>query len=590
MVSKKFLYYFKYFQKMLGADLYIIVSLNILTGLLDGLSLMMFVPLLGALSNSNFGTLGQFQFLINGFEFIGLSMSLMNVLLVMIFLFCIKAIINYFKSLYAIKLRQTTIRNTRYSLMDKFHYLTYRGFTRANAGSIQHAMVTESMKLSQAMIQYTLSLQNLTIVLVYLFLAFWADWKFSILALLGGGISFIFYNVINKQIVKRAKNISHLGVRFNKHLVQVIHNFKYLKVTNLFAKYKLYLRDTIRDFEEQNYRLGKLNSITSNIREPIVVIIIAIVILIYVNYFGHSLGGILIGLLLFYRLLNNLMSLQQSWSSFLKDTASIGAIEQLQLYFEQNKDEHQVGETFGSIDTIRLQNLSLHIGDAQILKDINMDIHAKQTIAFVGESGAGKTSLANVISGLLAPTQGNIVVNSKGLDNKRLHAYRDRIGYVTQEPVIFDGTIFENVSFWDDKKPENLANFKRCLDVVHLTPFVESVKLKENTQLGSNGILVSGGQKQRIAIARELYRNIDLLIMDEATSALDSETESTIKSNLDNLKGQYTMIIIAHRLSTIKNVDKIYVLRGGDIIDFGSYEELYQSSLDFRKMVDLQEL
>ena len=119
--------------------------------------------------------------------------------------------------------------------------------------------------------------------------------------------------------------------------------------------------------------------------------------------------------------------------------------------------------------------------------------------------------------------------------------------------------------------------------------FVQSLPEKENSRLGNNGVMVSGGQKQRISIARELYKNVEILIMDEATSALDSETEQLIQKNIDALKGSYTMIIIAHRLSTVKNVDEIIVLNNGEIEAQGHFQELIQSSQRFKKMVELQE-
>jgi len=126
--------------------------------------------------------------------------------------------------------------------------------------------------------------------------------------------------------------------------------------------------------------------------------------------------------------------------------------------------------------------------------------------------------------------------------------------------------------------------------MVSLKNFLENLTFKEETPLGNNGVLISGGQKQRISIARELYKDVELLIMDEATSALDSETEKFIKDNIDILYGKFTMIIIAHRLSTIKNVDTIYLMENGNIIASGSYDELLNSSDKFRKMVDLQEV
>jgi len=179
------------------------------------------------------------------------------------------------------------------------------------------------------------------------------------------------------------------------------------------------------------------------------------------------------------------------------------------------------------------------------------------------------------------------VREAKGLN---MGTFQKRIGYITQEPVIFDGTIFNNVTFWDEKTPDSLKRFHDALGQASILDFVLEQPDAENSRLGNNGINLSGGQKQRISIARELYKDIDFLFMDEATSALDSETERAIQENIDELKGQFTIIIIAHRLSTIKNADRVVMLRNGCIEHIGSYPDLIQQSATFKRMVELQEL
>jgi subfamily B ATP-binding cassette protein MsbA len=168
--------------------------------------------------------------------------------------------------------------------------------------------------------------------------------------------------------------------------------------------------------------------------------------------------------------------------------------------------------------------------------------------------------------------------------------YRNQFGYISQDPVIFNDTIYNNVTFWDDVNESNLIKFKSAIVKASLLDFVMDLSSKEHTKLGSSGINISGGQKQRISIARELYKNPEILIMDEATSALDSGTENIIRENIDRLKGNHTILIIAHRLSTIKNADSIFYLNKNGIVANGTYSELYESSIEFRKMVHLQEI
>lgn len=165
-----------------------------------------------------------------------------------------------------------------------------------------------------------------------------------------------------------------------------------------------------------------------------------------------------------------------------------------------------------------------------------------------------------------------------------------KTGYIVQDPVIFNDTIFNNISFWDQKNDTNLERFRKICKKSAIDTFIQNLPQKEDTLLGYNGLNVSGGQKQRLAIARELYKDAEIIFMDEATSNLDSETENEIQTNLFSLKGEFTFVIVAHRLSTVKMADRIILLKKGEIAAIGDYRSLLENNEDFRKMVELQEL
>ena len=310
-------------------------------------------------------------------------------------------------------------------------------------------------------------------------------------------------------------------------------------------------------------------------------------IIIQVEWLGGNFANLLVSLLLFYRALAYLVTMQNSWNSFLGSSAGLDSIQNLNLEFSSYK-EPQYQEKISQIKDIQVKDVSIIYDDKTVLQNINLNIKKNTSIAFVGESGAGKTTLANVICGLIAPHQGEIITNNHNIYKTDINHFREKVGYITQEPVIFNDTIFNNVSFWQEKNQKNLAKFNQVMKLVSMEEFINGFSKKEDAPLGDNGVLISGGQKQRISIARELFKNVELLIMDEATSALDSETEKFIKDNIDMLHGKFSMIIIAHRLSTIKNVDIIYLLDKGKIIDYGPYNQLLQTSERFKKMVELQ--
>ena len=284
------------------------------------------------------------------------------------------------------------------------------------------------------------------------------------------------------------------------------------------------------------------------------------------------------------------MGLQNTYNSFIGTT---GSLENMTAFMKElNEGKENFGSRPGrSLEKgIVLQNLDFNYGITPILEDINLDIKKNETVAFVGESGSGKTTLVNIIAGLMCPDRGSIYVDGIDRSEIDIRSLALKVGYITQEPVIFDDSIYNNITFWAADNEKNKRRFWQALEKASIAEFVHSLPDQENAKLGSNGVMVSGGQKQRLSIARELYKDIEILIMDEATSALDSETEKAIQQNIEALKGKYTILIVAHRLSTVKNADKIVLLQKGRIMGSGEFYSLVEDSAAFKNMVALQEL
>jgi ABC-type multidrug transport system fused ATPase/permease subunit len=231
-------------------------------------------------------------------------------------------------------------------------------------------------------------------------------------------------------------------------------------------------------------------------------------------------------------------------------------------------------------------------GDA--LQKISLKIPANSTVAFVGESGAGKSTLVDMLTLLLKPQQGDILIDGISFSELDLDSWRKQIGYVSQESVVFDDTIANNVCLWKgDYNNDNLfkERIENASKEAYAFDFIMDLPNQFNTTVGDRGIRLSGGQRQRLFLARELFKQPKVLILDEATSALDSASERYIQDSIEALKGSTTVVLIAHRLSTIKNADYIYVLKQGEIIEHGNYKELINSTKSaFSSMVRLQNL
>lgn len=241
-----------------------------------------------------------------------------------------------------------------------------------------------------------------------------------------------------------------------------------------------------------------------------------------------------------------------------------------------------------NFQTLKLQNLGFHYPNSKkhALKQVSLTITKGQAVAFVGSSGAGKTTLINIVLGLLSPSDGSIHADNQDIF-KNLDAWQSNIGYVPQAIYLLDASIRENIAFGID--PESIDDSKvwNALKVAQLEQFTQDLPEGLNTHVGENGVRLSGGQRQRLGIARALYHDPEVLILDEATSALDTETEKEVSREIEELSGQKTLLIVAHRLSTIKKCDVIYFMESGTVTDSGTFDELLSNNASFKQMASL---
>lgn len=241
--------------------------------------------------------------------------------------------------------------------------------------------------------------------------------------------------------------------------------------------------------------------------------------------------------------------------------------------------------------SIELRNVSFSFADRSgaVLRDVSLRIGRGEAIGLVGASGAGKTTLVDVLLGLLPPQQGSVLVDGQDIARDP-RAWRRIVGYVPQAISLVDGSLRGNVAFGLDPASIDDSRIWQVLRLAHLDDFVRSLPQGLDTMLGERGVRLSGGQRQRIGIARALYHDPEVLVLDEATSALDNESEREITRAMESLLGEKTLIIIAHRLSTVKRCDRLVLLAHGAIVDSGTFGELMARCGEFRELVRLGEL
>ena len=284
-----------------------------------------------------------------------------------------------------------------------------------------------------------------------------------------------------------------------------------------------------------------------------------------------------------YRLMPGLHAIYGSFTSFTFVGPSLDKLhEDMSSLKILNLNQDQGTLSFNKNITLKNIHFSYPSTPREVLKDINLNIPAKSTIGLIGTTGSGKTTMVDIILGLLEPQKGILEVDGKIINQQSVRSWQRSIGYVPQHIFLSDDTVSANIAFGVDPKDISKEAVEKASKIANLHEFVNNELSKQyQTTIGERGVRLSGGQRQRIGIARALYHNPKVLILDEATSALDNDTEKAVMDAIDSLKKEMTIILIAHRLNTVKRCNKIYLLEKGEVKNQGTFEELVKVDENF---------
>ena len=301
-------------------------------------------------------------------------------------------------------------------------------------------------------------------------------------------------------------------------------------------------------------------------------------------------GSAFIGYLaLFYNIINPAKGLSTSFSNMRKGEAAINRIEEI-LNAPVTVEDKTDGAILSSFNhSIEFKNVTFAYDDVVILKDINLTIEKGKTVALVGSSGAGKSTLADLVPRFHDVSSGELLIDGVNIREYTLQSLRSQISIVTQEPILFNDTIANNIALGSEKEATNDA-IEGAAKVANAYEFITQKEAGFDTNIGDRGGKLSGGERQRLTIARAVLKNPPILILDEATSSLDTESERLVQDAINNMMQNRTSIVIAHRLSTIRHADEIVVLQHGRIVQRGTHTLLMQEEGLYRKLIEMQEV
>ncbi len=584
-IPRLFTRYFRTFRQLVGGHMYVLTALNVLMSYAEGIGIALFFPLLrgegepDALSAS----------LSKVFHFLHIPLTPLGALPFIVAAFLVKGILTMVTLSYQghltahipLKLRRRVIKGLR--------RLDYRMIVANNAGFYSNLLVNEVSKVASGFLFFIRTFPPALNVIVFFGMVLWLDWRLTIICGFMGLITVGMIRFSGRFSVHASRVTVKENAVLTSLLIQMVQAFKYLRATAGFAPFEARIDGAAQRLADAEYRNSAANAFSQSVSQPLMVMFLAAVLYYRAGIQHQPLGALFVLLLYFFRIMNELWTLQYGWQSFL---GYVGPIDLVQSSFDdfERQVEPNGKKPYAQLDKeIRLEKLGFdYVPERAVLRDVDLTIARNATVAFVGESGSGKSTLVDLIMGTLKPVTGSIAIDGTSLADLDLESMRPHIGYVPQDAMLFDDTVANNIALWtssDMSAIRDAAKRAKCLE------FIESTPQGFESPVGDRGVRLSGGQRQRLAIARELFKRPDILVLDEATSALDSESERAIQQSIDGLRGQMTILIIAHRLSTIRNCDLICVLHEGRIVEKGSYDELVsRSGSRFHKMIELQKL
>mgnify|MGYP006426298887 CR=1 FL=1 len=473
----------------------------------------------------------------------------------------------------------------REKIFTKMQRLPSSFYAQARQGQLISNIVNDSLVYSQGFRAMVNLVREPLKALVYLGMAFWADWQLTVVILLIAPFLTAVFVISGKKVKNNQSNVQAQHADLTHNIAEGLSGHKITKAFNL----QNFVRQRFKAAQDRFFNAQMRTTFVEEMAHPFVELIGAIAFagLIIFAHFRIQSGETTIGEFVSFAAAMALFMdpIRKFSQSNVKLSQARAAYERLSYILDLSEEGHS-----GDVvkiqfkEKIEVQNLFFNYGEADVLKNFSLEIKAGEKIGLVGLSGSGKSTLINLLLGLYPVEEGSLVIDGKPIQRYKLHALRDLFGLVSQDVFLFNDSVRENLCLGKKYSDEEIW---KALDVAYAKEFVEKLPNGLETIVGDRGTRLSGGQQQRLTIARAFLLDPPILLFDEATSALDNESEKVVQKALEDLARNKTVIAVAHRLSTIQEYDRIYVLHEGEIVEKGTHHELIKKGGEYSKLYEL---
>ena len=495
---------------------------------------------------------------------------------------------NYIRNIYLVKGANEVYVRIQMQVYDHIQSLPIKYFDNMPAGSVVSRITSDVNQIRTFFVSTFVQILIIALKIIFSYVVlFYVDIRFGLFMLALFPVMFIVLKLYNKLSIDSIKGYRR---KFSQSNGIINENYQNLEIIKAFNKEKESIEDWNKHNEERYKYWKKLNLVDSLLLHNITGVFRIVIFIGIVYYYSYShfnnIYGITLGMVylfinyttdIIYRIADFTMGI----SNYIRaQGAAINIQEILKLEIERDNHSDIIEGDFRG--NIKFEDVYFsYKDDFYVLRDLNIEIKENQTVAFVGHTGSGKSTIMNLIVKFYSATKGNVLINGRNINDYSKEYLREKTAIVLQDSFLFEGTLLENITTSNDEK---IA--KEALSRVGGDFILEGRSLASKVEVGGSNF--STGEKQLICLARALAKDPKILILDESTANIDSETEQNVSRAIEELKQGRTTLIIAHRLSTIKNADIIYVLRKGKVIESGTHEQLLALEGSYRKMYETQ--
>ncbi|WP_276253298.1 ABC transporter ATP-binding protein [Halomontanus rarus] len=568
-----------------------LIIFSFLTALLEGIGLTFLIPIIELVQSPTTAADSSNQ-LVQGFvllyDGLGVPFSLgyvtFGVTIVMTTRYVASFIVSWLsvalQTYYKRELQTTTFENTLNA------HIAY--FDKEGSDDILNAIVTQAEYAAESIHAFVKVFQQLLLCGMYLIIAFILSptlTLFTVVAL--GGFTFIIRNVLESgyAVGDRVADANETVQQSAQAGTQGIRDVKlYTMEQEIFDQFT----KAVDKFTSARIKLGRNEAAIDNFYNLSAAVTVFILIYLALRFAGMSLASLGVFLFAMFQLAPQVSALNNTWYKLEGHLPHLIRTQNFVERLKKNTEGNPTSEPIpSSVEKIAYDDVSFSYDkENHVLDGISFRAQRGEFIAFVGQSGAGKSTIIKLLAQMYEPDQGRITANESPIDEMNVHEWRKRIAVVRQDPYIFNETLINNITIGD--RGASKTQVRQVCEIAHITEFLNELPDGLDTVLGDNGVRLSGGQRQRVSLARALLKDSDILVLDEATSDLDTNIERDVQQAIESMDHDYVIIAIAHRLSTIVNADYIYTLEHGEITEQGTHEELLNKNGKYNELYSVQ--